>query len=171
MDESVLNTLPNLTVEELREVRDRASVLLTIGPKKSATKPVLNVVQDDFERDLYDALSILLYKRTQIKRAPYRVFVKTTQYRDHFLPAVTAASDANHQWFPKQTRTERMSMVQLYVRLAINYLDERGRPAMWGNLAAAFSSLPEIVDLYFPRYAASGFLGKVQVMRTKGSDK
>jgi hypothetical protein len=167
MDTSILNTLPNLTAEELREVRDRASVLLTIGPKKSSVKPVHNIAQDDFAYDLYTALSDLLYRRTQIRRAPYKVFARTIQYRDHFLSGATAASDVNQQWFPKQTRAERMSMIQLYVKLVINYLDERGRPAVWGNLASAFSSLPEIVDLYFPGYAASGLLGKVQAMRTR----
>lgn len=165
MDTVVLNSLPNLTPDELREVRDRASVLLTIGPKRSSK--TTGDVQDDFVHDLYVATSEILYKRTQVKRMPFKIFSRTSQYRDHYLPAAKAAESANEQWFQKQTRAERLSMVRLYAKLAIDYLDGQGRPAVWYNLAAAFTALPEVVDSAFPGYATSGLLGKVQALRTR----
>ena len=165
MDATLLCSLPNLTSDELREVRDRASALLEIGPK--STKAVINTGQDDFIHDLYVATSEVIYKRTQVKCAPFCVFSKTSQYRDHYRPAAASAMAANEKWFPKQTRAERMSMVRLYAKLAIDYLAGQGRPAVWYNLAAAFAALPEVVDFAFPGYAASGLLGKVQMMRTR----
>lgn len=165
MDAVVLNSLPNLTPDELREVRDRASVLLAVGPKHSSKTS--GEIPNDFVQDLYVASAEILYKRTQVKRMPFKIFARTSQYRDHYLPAAKAAESANQQWFPKQTRAERLSMVRLYAKLAIDYLDGQARPAVWYNLAAAFSSLPEVVDSAFPGYAASGLLGKVQAMRTK----
>ena len=161
----MLSSLPNLTPDELREVRDRASVLLAVGPKYGSK--TTGDVQDDFAHDLYVAVSDILYKRTQVKRMPFKIFSRTSQYRDHYLPAAKAAESANEQWFPKQTRAERLSMVRLYAKLSIDYLDSQARPAEWWNLASAFSALPEIIDLAFPGYAACGLLGKVQALRTQ----
>ena len=164
MDAAVLKSLVSLSPEDLREVRDHASALLVIGPKHG--KAVTDE-RNDFVIDLYSATSDLLYHKTQVRAVPYHVFAKTAQFRDHFLPAAKAASAANEQWFPKQSRTERISMVRLYAKLALDYLAGQGRPAVWYNLSAVFAALPELVDTAFPGYAANGLLGKVQLMRTK----
>lgn len=166
METQLFNSLPGLTQDELRELRDRALVLLAVGPKNEK-KMMVGSNQYDFARDLYEATASILFSRTQVKGMPYHVFLKTPQYRDQYLPAVIIAADVNAQWFPKQTRVERLSMVRLYAKLVIDYLISQGRPLLWYNLNAAFSSLPAVVDSAFPGYAASGLLHKIQIMRTK----
>lgn len=165
MSTAVLGSLTNLTLDELRQVRDNASALLALGPKHDAKLSMTE--HDDFAFDLYVAVSDILYKRTHVRRMQFRMFTRTAQYRDHFLPATKMAKEANTQWFPKQSRTERMSMMQLYAKLAVDYLDSNGRLINWYSLSGLFSSLPELVDTNFPGYAACGMLGKIQEMRTR----
>ena len=161
----MLGSLTNLTLDELRQVRDNASALLALGPKHD-TKPA-TTEHDEFAFDLYAAVSDILYKRTHVRRMQFRVFTRTAQYRNHFLPASKIAKEANTQWFPKQSKTEQMSMAQLYAKLAIDYLDSNGRLINWYSLSGVFSTLPELVDVCFPGYAACGMLGKIQEMRTR----
>lgn len=156
--------LAALPVEELQEVHSHAAALLAVGPKvRVRTTPSV----DEFSASFYAALAELMDTRTRVHSLPFAVFSRTAQYRDHLGPAMCLAAEANRQWFPEQTKTERLSMVRLYAKLCVQYLDEQDRPLVWYNIAAAVSSLPGVVDRAFPGYAASGLLGKVQLLRTR----
>lgn len=167
--DQIAKSLLLLKPEELASVRDQATVLLALGSKKGTPRLELRVNgEEDYARDLYAAFAEELSARTRVRSMPYNVFCRNSQYTTHFQPGARAAFQANAQWFPRQSRAERLSMVRLYAKLTLEYLAAQGRPAVWFNIAAALAVLPEVVDTAFPGYAASGLLGKVQTLRCKG---
>ena len=168
--QNIMDVLPHLPAEQLRSIRDQVTVLLAIGGKGAKAGPdVRGNAADDFARDLYEALAAELQRRTRAKSMPFSLFAGSNQYETHFKAAARNAMDANALWFPKQSRAERMSMVQLYAKLALDYLAGQSRPMVWYNIAAAMNALPQVVDGAFPGYASAGLLGKVQALRTRRS--
>lgn len=164
-------SLPHLPAEQLIKLRDQVTVLLAIGGKPAA-KPGREIranSEEEFAKDLYDAVAAELLRRTRAKSMPFSVFAGSNQFETHFKAAARSAFEANAVWFPKQTRAERQSMVRLYANLVLDYLAGQSRPAVWYNVSAAMAVLPQVVDQAFPGYAAAGLLGKVQVLRTRGS--
>ena len=159
----VFMALPHLSGAELRDVHNRASALLSIGPKTAV--PARGA--DDFARDMYIALADLLQKRTQVRSMPHHVFSRQAAYRDQFLPAAQLAEEANAQWFPKQTKAERLSIVMLYAKLVLDDIAARSQPAVWRVISNAVMNLPQIVDQSFPGYAEAGLLGIVHRLRTQ----
>jgi len=160
----VLDALPTLSPDVLRAVHDRCVALLVVGGARlRASIPAGN---DDFAADLYTALTAELRARTQVNGPPYHVFRRLAQHK-HFAECAQAAAAANAQWFPQQTRAERLSMLRLYARLVLDYVQEQHRPAVWPVIGAACAALPAVVDRAFPGYAESGLLGKVQALRTR----
>ena len=157
--------LPHLSGAELRDVHTRASALLSLGPKTEIAVPASGA--NDFARDLYVAIADLLHKRTQVRSMPYHVFSKQAAYREQFLPAAQLAEEANGQWFPKQTKSERLSMVMLYAKLVLDDIAARSQPAVWRVISNAVMNLPQIVDQSFPGYAEAGLLGIVHKLRTQ----
>lgn len=167
----ILDQLPHLPPEQLQQLKDRVTVLLSVGgkgPRKGKVATTAPTGADAFAVGLYDALAAELKRRTQVRSLPFPVFAGSSQYATHFQPAAKAAYEANAQWFPKQSRVELQSMLGLYAKLALDYLARQDRPAVWYNIAAALNALPQVVDQAFPGYAAAGMLGKVQSMRTRG---
>lgn len=168
--EQVLAALPHLPADVLAKVRDAATVLLAVGPKKASPRSgdgATGGVPEDFARALYDAIADAVAKRTRVKATPFHVFSRSATYHDKFLPAAEAAAEANGQWFPKQSKSERASMAALYATLTLDYLDSRRTPVLWPTIAVALASLPAVVDRAFPGYAAAGLLGKIQQLRTR----
>lgn len=166
----LLASLPHLSAVELEQVRDRVAVLLTLGPSpaRRIERRGQALDADDFARDFYEAVARELQRRTQVKSAPYLQATKSKAFVERFVPAAHSAFQANAQWFPKQTRIERGSMLGLYANLVLDDLARRGQPALWHSIAFAVSNLPQVVDQAFPGYAAAGLLGKVQSLRCRG---
>ena len=160
----VFMALPHLSGAELRDVHMRASALLSIGPKTDVIGPARG--EDSFVRDLYIALGDLLQKRICVRSMPFHVFIKQAAYQQ-FLPAAQFAEEANGQWFPKQNKAERLSMVMLYARLVLDDIASRSQPAVWRVISAAVLNLPQIVDQAFPGYAEAGLLGIIHRLRTQ----
>lgn len=162
---NLLEALPLLSPEDLKQLRDRASALLTVGPRAQLVPRTGS--SDGFTRDMYTSLNDALFRRTQVRGMPFEMFRRTPTFKNHFAPAALSAGQANDQWFPKQTQPERLSMTQLYAKLILEHLDVCGSPVVWPLISFKLGELPAVVDQAFPGYAASGLLGKVQHLRCR----
>lgn len=168
--DELLALLPTLPVEDLQRVKDQATLLLALSPKSALPRVELRAGgEQEFARDLYDALAAELLARTQVPAPHWNIFSRHNQFHSHFKPGAAAAYAANLAWFPKQSRAERASMLQLYARLVLDGLAAQGRPSHWHWVSDALRNLHAVVDSAFPGYAASGLLTKVQQLRTRPS--
>lgn len=160
----VITQLPNRTPAELKVIHERCAALLALGGKTNAVH--MSKQDGDFATDLYGAISDLLFKRTKVRGMPYSVFIKSSAAAK-FKEAVQQAAKANDTWFPKQTRTQRLSMCGIYASLILDYIEAREWAAVWSTINHIISDLPAVVDQAFPGYAERGMLDKVQLMRTR----
>lgn len=163
--------LTHCTPEQLVEIRDQAAVLLAVGPKSSAQRREVYRAPggaEEFTRDLYEALVRELHVRAKVRHMPFENFLTSRTFEAHFKAAALAAFEANRAWFPKQSRTERSSMVRLYAELVVDGLKAAGKPLVWPVIAAYVANLHAVVDEAFPGYQAAGMLPKVQQLRVKG---
>lgn len=164
--DALMETLPDLSKDELRAVQARVQFLLQTATGK-ATGPAAQAEPNEFAQAMYGAFSDMLKRRFGTRVAPWFVFTQGPQY-GNFAAACDLAKEANSAWFPKQTKAEAASMLLMYAGLVIDRLEDRATTIVMPTITFWLGNLPALVDDAFPGYAAAGMLGRVQQLRTKG---
>lgn len=146
----LVNALPKLTPDQLKELKARATMLL--GSPPSSAAPVSGPA------NMADHVLSLVVEYMQGKGIDGSglAALRAANAYPHFKSSVDAAI----KWFAPYfaTRVELDAMLSLAIRLMHHDIKGRGWPVNSRTIMRSFHELPSIVEYHFPRYREMGIL-------------
>lgn len=154
---ALLEQLPSLSPDELRQVLARASALLD-PTGKIASKP-----KETADPDLaliHDALNDVLRKHGE-SLPPLRACLRSRWLGVAFRNAAAALLSCARDGFGAENRIAEGRVLRLLGRLAADEVSRWGKPVTALNLARKACFTRRIVDRHFPGYWDAGLLPRV----------
>lgn len=161
VSDSILEALPNLGPEQLREVAARASFLLNPTAARVSLAPASST--EDGDGDLADqglvAAEIeLVLRRLGNRRPPPLTVILQSKYASAFRDGVARVIDFARAELRAGNRAEELKAVRLILDLARRDLQERRIPVGPKTLSEQLRRVDQVVECYFPGYAEAGLL-------------
>lgn len=164
--DKVTNLLPNLQIDEIKQVRDRCEALLALrGESVGGASGVVDV--NSHEYMIYEAMVRKLKDLGHHQVRPYQVFAGTNEYK-HFKKNVDIFNTYFEQTLSKFKRVQKQRFFRLCVDLLAEDLAYHKLALTEGVLARNIGRLPDVVERAFPGYAQAGMLSVVITKNIEG---
>ncbi len=143
---SIIEQLPSLTNEELQAVRDTAT-FLTDNTKQN--KPT------DWEAKVFQAFNKQLSTSGIQTNLHYASFRRTSGYKA-WIQSISKVETFITNNFGTLKNIERLALLNLFYKLLIDNMNEINVPITINTVSSHTKRIPEVFNMNFPGYIASG---------------
>lgn len=159
--QAIVSSLPNLSVDELRQVR--AAIDFLLKGKEDTTQ---EQVSEDIE--LFYKVSSTVLEDAGIPCLAWYNFQQAKIHKD-LAKGFAELEEYTNKHIGKLKRRDRQRLYRIYAEVLVDWMQRSPVPKRQGTFFKRLTMIPQLIAAAFPGYAQQGWLPLIVKMGTRDS--